>query len=68
MDRYLSLVEEHSKLSIGKKKLKEFFLDQTKVWEYAGISEQDYKDMSPVDRFALLQDYYSYMIKKKSRY
>ena len=62
MDRYLSTVEEHSNVAINEVKLKQF-LAQTKVWEYARITEQDYKDMSAVDRFVLLQDYYSYMNK-----
>ena len=65
MDRYLSIVEEHTTAAtaaIDEVKLKQF-LSQTKVLEYARITEQDYKDMSAVDRFALLQDYYSYMCK-----
>ena len=40
------------------------FLSHTKVWDYAKMSEQDYKEMSAVDHFALLQDYYIYMSKK----
>ena len=66
MERYLSIVEEDTKLVIDEVKLTEF-LAQTKVWEYAKITKQDYKDMSAVDRFALLQDYYSYMDKTTGR-
>ena len=62
MDRYLSIVEEHTNLAIDKVKHKQF-LAQTKVWEYARITEQDYKDISADDSFALLQDYYSYINK-----
>ena len=65
MEKYLSIVEEHANVGdIDKIKLKQF-LAQTKVWEYARITEQDYKNMSDIDRFALLQDYYSYMNKVK---
>ena len=66
MERYLSIVEEHTNLNIGKVKLKQF-LAHTKVWEYARITEQDYKEMSVVDCFVLLQDYYSYMNKVTSQ-
>ena len=57
MERYLSIVEEKTNLAINEVKT------QTKVWEYARITEQDYKDISAVDCFVLLQDYYSYMNK-----
>ena len=67
MEKYLSIVEEHANVGdIDKIKLKQF-LAQTKVWEYARITEQDYKNMSDIDRFALLQDYYSYMNKVKGQ-
>ena len=60
MHRYLLIVEEHSAAVIDEARLKQF-LSQTKVWEYARVTEQDYKDMAATDRFALLQDYYAYM-------
>ena len=66
MDRYLPIVQEHTNLAIDEVKLKQF-IAQTKVWEYAKITEQDYKEMSAVDRFALLKDYYSYMNKFTSQ-
>ena len=56
MEKYLSIVEEHFDQDIDDKKLKQF-LAQTKVWEYARMTEQDYKDMSVVDRFELLKGY-----------
>ena len=62
MDKYLSIVEEHSQRAMDEAKLRQF-LEQTKVWEYAKISKNDYVDMSSVDRFALLQGYYNYMDK-----
>ena len=64
MDRYLSIVEEHSNAAatIDEAKLKQF-LAHTKVSEYARITEQDFRDMSAADRFALLQGYYSFMNK-----
>ena len=66
MDRYLSIVEQHSEIAMDEVKLRQF-LAQTKVWEYAKKIKQDYKDMSHVDGFALLQDYYSYMDKNTGR-
>ena len=59
MEKYLSIVEEHSDQDINKKKLKQF-LAETKVWEYARMSEQHYKDMSVFDCFELLKDYYDH--------
>ena len=47
MDRYLSIVEEHSQLAMGEVKLKQF-LDQTKVWDFAKITKSNYEDMSPI--------------------
>ena len=64
MDRYLSIVEEHSNAAatIDKAKLKHV-LAHTKVSEYARITDQDFRDMSAADRFALLQGHYSFMNK-----
>ena len=63
MEKYLSTVEEHTNMvNIDEVKLKQF-LAQTKVWEYATITEQDYREMSPIDRFALLEDYCTHMNK-----
>ena len=63
MKKYLSIVEELSNVvKIDKVKLKQF-LAQTKVWEYARITEEDYLRMSPIDRFAVLEDYYTHMNK-----
>ena len=62
MDRYLSIVEEHASVAMDEVKLKQF-LSQTKIWDYARISEQDYKGMTATDQFALLQDYYIYVSK-----
>ena len=65
MEKYLSIVEKHLKHSnqdINETKLKQF-LAKTKVWEYARISEQDYTEMSIVDRFEHLKDHYNYMNK-----
>ena len=64
MDRYLSIIEEHSNAAatIDEAKFKQF-LAHTKVSEYARITEQDFRDMSAADRFALLQGYYSFMNK-----
>ena len=66
MERYLSIVEEHTNLVIDEVKLKQF-LPHTKAWQYAGITEQNYKEMSVDDRPALLKDYYIYMDKVTSR-
>ena len=63
MDKNLSIVEEHAAVAIDEMKLKRF-LSHTKVWDYARMSEQDYKEMTATDRFALLQDYYTYMPNK----
>ena len=41
MEKYLSIVEEHTNsVNIDEVKLK-YFLAQTKVWEYTRITEQD---------------------------
>ena len=42
MHRCLLIVEEHSAAAIDEARLKQF-LSQTKVWEYARVTEQDYK-------------------------
>ena len=61
MEKYLSIVEEHTNaVKIDEVKLRQF-LAQTNVWEYARITEQDYLRISPNDRFTLLEDYYAHM-------
>ena len=63
MGKHLSIVQEYTNaVKIDEVKLKQF-LAQIKVWEYARMTEQNYRDMSPIDCFALLEDYYIYMNK-----
>ena len=63
MDRYLVIYNRYlASVAIDEVKLKQF-LSQTKIWDYARISEQDYQEMTATDQFALLQDYYIYVSK-----
>ena len=63
MEKYLSIEDEHANLvKLDEAKLRQFLAD-TKVWEYARITEQEYLQMSHSNHFALLEAYYTHMNK-----